>query len=446
MAVVITYFSRSFAIPSKLQSAEKMLNEGNHQGAIEILKKVLEIEKGHPRARFLLARSYYSASQYVLAISELKNLLVGTGWKSYFKEPEIRYFLAEIYHQTEQWGKEIQEYKIIQAINPNDPYVNRKLGLVYFEQKQYEDAHKTLKRLVDVNNNEVEILYPYAVAAYETDNLNIAQQIFERVLKIDPNSLTSQYYLGLVFKKDKKWPKAIEHFEKAIEEIAVRELAWNNIGSVYIEMDDFKKAAKALKNIPLTGDKESLEAAYNLAFCYEKLGQFAEAIKIWEELSSSFNNYRNARDKVDEYLEISQSEELNWFFSLNREQTKTMLVNLLSRMGLNTVKAEAINDRFYKLISFRNKSQLDSPVLIEVFKSTNEFNEMSINDFKKDMDTEKALEGIIVTTSGVAQKVFNYVEGKQISVIDGFKFIKILKEIKSKIQEQNQNNGQDAAQ
>jgi tetratricopeptide (TPR) repeat protein len=265
-------------------------------------------------------------------------------------------------------------------------------------------------------------------------------------LKIDPNSLTSQYYLGLVFKKDKKWPKAIEHFEKAIEEIAVRELAWNNIGSVYIEMEDFKKAAKALKNIPLTGDKESLEAAYNLAFCYEKLGQFAEAIKIWEELSSSFNNYRNARDKVDEYLEISQSEELNWFFSLNREQTKTMLVNLLSRMGLNTVKAEAINDRFYKLISFRNKSQLDSPVLIEVFKSTNEFNEMSINDFKKDMDTEKALEGIIVTTSGVAQKVFNYVEGKQISVIDGFKFIKILKEIKSKIQEQNQNNGQDAAQ
>lgn len=430
-AIIILYFSKTITIPSKLQGAERYINEGNHQSAIELLKRVLDIEKGHPKARFLLAKSYYMAAQYILAISELKNLLAGTAWKKNLKESEIRYFLAEIYHQTKQWGKEIGEFKIIQAINPNDPYVNRKLGIVYYEQNQFEDSYKILSRLIESGTDDVEVLFPYAVSAYETNNISSAGEVFERIINIDPNSIISHYYLALAYRKDKKFAKAIDHFERATEDPSVRDKSWINLGDIYIEQEDWNKAIQSLKKIILSDEKETMEAAYNLAYCYERVGNFNEAMRVWEELNTSYNNYRNVRGKIEEYLEISQSEELAWFFSLSQDKTKEAMSSFFNKLGLYIVKMEAVNDRFFKFIAFRNKSQLDTPILIEIFKNTNEINEVGLLDFKKDMEIEKAIEGIIATPGTISAKGSQYLEGTQIRVIEGNKFIKILSDLKA---------------
>lgn len=418
-AVVFFYFARTFGIPARIHEAEQQLTQGNSQKAIEILKKILNVDTGNPKARFVLARAYYDAEQYILGINELKKLLLSTEFKKHFRETEIRYLLAEIYNKSGEWAKEINEYKLIQSLNPNDEFVNKKLGLVYFDQKDYEKAYSSLKKLMEAGKEDLESIKPFAVSAYETNHLSEAKDYFEKIIKTDPNDLDSHFYMGMSLKKEELFPKAIEHFSKSSEDPSLREKSFFNIGQINMDRTEYEKAAESFKKIPLSEERINLEAAYNLALCHEKLGNIPEAINAWDELNGVSANYRNVRDKIEQYSSISESSELSWFFALSKDETIKFVDTLTRQLGFHKASSIAIHENLFYHTVFRDKSQLDSPVLIETHKTTKELSEIAIHDFIKNMEEKRAMEGIIITTSEVSPKALKFIEGKNIHIING---------------------------
>lgn len=432
--LIILYFSKSLGIPAKLQEAEQKIEGGEPQNAAEILKKVLSVETGHPKARYLLGMAYMASQQNILAANEFKKLLNSSDWKKHFKETDIRYKLAEIYHNLKDYSREIAEYQNIQQVDPEDFYANKKLGLVYFEKKDYENAFNSLKHIMEQHGDEYETLVPYAISAYEQGALEQAKTSLEKIININPAESQAHYYLGRIFQKEEKYPKAIEHLEQATEDAGLKDKAWYQIGKIHLEQAKIDDAISTLQNITFSEDRDILDAYYDLSYCYEQKGQINNSIKIWQRINDADKNYRNVLEKIEQYHDIAQSPELVWFFSLDGESTKEFLRLMFTRLGLYVGKIEGMKGHF-KLIAFRNQRKLDMPILIEVHKSTKPLSEVTMHDFIKNMEKEKSSEGYLVGTTQATDRTYGLVEGRQIQIIQGSDLTQYIKELKDEFLE-----------
>ncbi len=423
-ALIFFYFSRTMGLPAKLTEAEEFIKKGEPKKASEILKKVLEVEPGHPKARFLLAECYFQSNQHVLAIAEYKKILSNSDWKQFLKESEIHYKLADVYHIMKDWGKEVNEYKIIQNLDPNDPLANKKMGLVYFEQKDYKNAYKSLLKTLEYHAEDFECYFPFAVSAFEIGARAESQNYLEKILQSDPNSFEAHYYLGLINIHEEKLAKASEHLEKAAESPEYRDDAMINLGKLYSNNGNWQKAIEVLQRLPISDDRDILDAHYDLAHAHEKLGNIKSALEVWSSINEIGSNYRNVLEKIEQYHELSKSSSITWFFSLTPDRTNEFLKLMFSRMNLYVAKSDKIQDQYYRLIGFRNKRQLDLPIYIEVHKSTKMITEIAMHDFIKRMEEEKSSEGYFLSTTKISDRALKIIEGRQITLISDEDFSK----------------------
>ena len=66
-------------------------------------------------------------------------------------------------------------------------------------------------------NSTIEETFKLAIQNHVKKNFDIAKDLYQKVIKIDPNHSSSHNNLGTVYKVLKEYPKAINCFKKAIE-------------------------------------------------------------------------------------------------------------------------------------------------------------------------------------------------------------------------------------
>jgi tetratricopeptide (TPR) repeat protein len=114
----------------------------------------------------------------------------------------------------------------------------------------------------------------------------------------------ANFYAGVCSLKLGEYQNAIEYFEafKSDDEIfAARALA--NIGNCYVELGDLEKAVQYFERA--AHKKENLASPSYLmkaTVVYEKLGQYAKALKLYEEIKYKYPD-SNEANTVDKYIE-----------------------------------------------------------------------------------------------------------------------------------------------
>ncbi|MDY6970170.1 MAG: tetratricopeptide repeat protein [Spirochaetota bacterium] len=130
--------------------------QNNYVKASEIIKKILENRSDYVPAIFLRSKILFGQKQYLLAIAELNGLLKIEGFNKDVSELEIHTMLAELYYETKQWQKEIEEYKAILAISPNNIVANNRIGHALFNQKNYDSSQKFLSKAIELDPSQSE--------------------------------------------------------------------------------------------------------------------------------------------------------------------------------------------------------------------------------------------------------------------------------------------------
>lgn len=137
-----------------------------------------------------------------------------------------------------------------------------------------------------------------AIQNHNEKKFDIAKELYQKVLKIDPNHLGAHNNLGVIFIKLKEYLKAIDCFEKVIEINPDFLSAYNNLGIILHKQNRFNEAEtnyrKAIKLRP-----DYVEALSNLGVTLKELNKFDEAEEIYKKIIVMEPNHKSAYKNLD---------------------------------------------------------------------------------------------------------------------------------------------------
>ena len=178
---VIEAFSKSY----------KLEKEGKNKEALTALKTVYDENSYEINMR--LGWLAYMAGQFTESIAYYNNAIS--------KLPlsvEARLGLVLPLSAISKWDQIISQYDKILSIDPNNTLVNYRLGVIYYERKQYNKAETHLKNVINLFPFDHDSLLMLAWVKYRQGDNNQARLLFNKALMANPSDISAQEGLELV--------------------------------------------------------------------------------------------------------------------------------------------------------------------------------------------------------------------------------------------------------
>ena len=215
LIIVAVIILKSTSFPSKIRKAEEYLEEGQISKANEIIKKILEQKSEYVPARYLRAQVLMKQNQYLLAISELNNILGLPEFNKHINEIEIHYHLARLYNETKNFPKEIEEYKSILIFNPEDLTANHRIGHALYKKKEYKKAREHLLKAIILDPNLTDVYLPLGISCYNISDYEKGEEFLTKALNVPGDHVEAQFHLGSIYQMKKDFKNAIAMFDKS---------------------------------------------------------------------------------------------------------------------------------------------------------------------------------------------------------------------------------------
>ena len=149
---------------------------------------------------------------------------------------------------------------------------------------------------MDKKNLELKEIYAEAVNNQQKGNFETAENLYKKILKVNPNHINTQNNLGALFMQMGNNKKAMERLQKILEIEPNNVNANENLGIIFNELAEYLKAIECHKKVIKI--KSSHANAYNnLAINYRQIGEsglakshFYKAIEINPNHANAYNN------------------------------------------------------------------------------------------------------------------------------------------------------------
>ncbi|MBO5738710.1 tetratricopeptide repeat protein [bacterium] len=156
------------------------------------------------------------------------------------------------------------------------------IGTCYMKLKEFQKAIAPLEIALSKKPENLGTLNSLGTCYMATGNNLLAIQTYEKAIEINPNAPMTYYNIGSAYQILQNHQKAIEYFKKAID-ITEDESFLLALAISEVKLGLFNDALKHYTQLALLcPNKENYK--YNIAICYEALGNIQTAIKLLEEL------------------------------------------------------------------------------------------------------------------------------------------------------------------
>ncbi len=283
--------------PMKIVSAIEYLEEYQKDKIDELIDYYTILANKYPE----LSKCYYELGHLYLKKDEKINALSAFKLALKYDEdnPYYQNSLAYAYVQLEQYDSAIELYKKALEANPNNEWsavVAQALAAIYHQVKgNSEAAISMLENSLLLTKNKSQIYEAIADIYYDTENIDGAIEYYQLALSDDMENPKLFSRLAMTYWEKDCIEKAIIFYSKAIELDSTYEIAYNNLGVVFLDglgdanraMEYFKTAVEINPNYVL--------AQFNLARSHEVLDEKIQAAKQYQK-ALNLNKERNELD------------------------------------------------------------------------------------------------------------------------------------------------------
>ncbi len=194
IGVLLFSFTATYAQESVIQAFEesyKLEKGGKYEDALTTMKSVYSESSYEINLRlgwlaYLSGKFTESIAYYNNAISKLPLSV------------EARLGLVLPLSAMGNWNQIIDHYNKILEVDPKNTLVNYRLGVIYYERKQYDKSETYLKKVINLYPFDHDSLLMLAWVKYRQGNINHARILFNKVLMANPADASAKEGLSLV--------------------------------------------------------------------------------------------------------------------------------------------------------------------------------------------------------------------------------------------------------
>ena len=231
------------------------------------------------------------------------------------------------------------------------------------------------------NNLEKNELFALAIENHAKNKLEVAKDLYEDVLKIDPKYIKALNNLGVLYQSTKNYKKAKNYYEKAIEIHYNYDDAHTNLGIVFKILNDLPRATLSFQKA-IEINPHHTNANYNLGSNFETLGDYKKAKIFYKKVIEINPNYFNAYNSLANlFIKLSEFEKAKSYYKKVIEADPNNLIALnglgflLYKIGKNK-KAKIFFDKVLKfnpnfIDAQKNINTLYISELLDLEKATN---------------------------------------------------------------------------
>lgn len=302
-----------------IKASNSFYNEGlerasvrNLSGAVESLKKSLELNKMHTDARNLLGLVYFEMGETVSALSEWvisKNYQSRNNLASYYlKEIQNnsarlqtinqtikKYNQALLYCRQNSRDLAIIQLKKVLSLNPKLVKAHQLLALVYIEEGKYDQAKKTLRSAAKIDENNTITLRYLKEVNRKLREANPKKQKKDDLISYQSGNET--IIMPTHFKETSAWSTIINILIGVALGVAI---------AVYLLLPNIKQQAKNDANVALKAANDTIstkeQTIESLESEVEKLTQNVEKVQTTSEnIESKLASYEQLLNAYSAY-------------------------------------------------------------------------------------------------------------------------------------------------
>jgi len=199
-------------------------------------------------------------------------------------QPDALHLSGGIHCQTGSVQKGLALIRRAIEVRPQEPMYWINLIAMLLKAKMPLDAEKSCRKGLEVHSGNHELLCSLGVALFQTERLDQAQEIWRSILKSCPDHLATRTHLATLAQKSGRNLEARELFESILERDPQNANALNNYAVLEISEDHLEHAVELLSRA-ISVQPSQADYHRNQGHCLEKLGQSAEARKVYQRLA-----------------------------------------------------------------------------------------------------------------------------------------------------------------
>ena len=188
------------------------------------------------------------------------------------------------------------------------------------QEGKTEVAKELYNRVLKIDPNHSQALKNIAVIFINLKDYQKAKEYYEKAVEIDPNSADAYYNLGIIFKELKEYQKAKSCYEKADNIQPNNTIIQTNLGIIFKDLGENQKAKDCYEKA-IKINSNNAKAHYNLGVIYKDSGElqkakicFKKVIEINPNEQETHNSlgvifqelgeYQKAKDCYEKAIEI----------------------------------------------------------------------------------------------------------------------------------------------
>ena len=198
--------------------------------------------------------------------------------------------------------KQLEHFKTLVELYPNDEYALYQLGNIYFAQQQYQEAIKCYKGVIKINQNYAPVYNQLGYAFRNLEKFDAAENTFKKYIQLIPDNPNPYDSYGELLLKMGEYEASIEQYQKALRQDSNFVASYIGIASNLMYISDYNEARLLMERFynRARNENEKARALTARAIIFVDEVDFANAIKEIENLI-------NESEKSNDFAAVSNA-------------------------------------------------------------------------------------------------------------------------------------------
>jgi len=271
----------------------KIYNErGEYDRAVEVLNRAVAYDKENPEIFRQLSMAYRGRREFDKALEAAEKSTA-----AFDKDIDGRVLTGNIYFETGRYDEAIAAYREALATEPENPRVLYNLGSALMKKGDEFAAVEYFKKAAAADRIGEIAFRAYSrlgVIYTERKNWDEAEKYLKEAVNIRPGDALNRYNLGIAYLRQNKTAEATAELSKA-ESLGEDNAAMlENIGEAYFSLKRYDKSAEIFTRLSRLNER-NVRILSRLADIYYEKGELDQAYELYRRITTIEPATENAR-------------------------------------------------------------------------------------------------------------------------------------------------------